>query len=145
MTVKLPAVERIGEQPFGPTASIAHVTGPVGTLTPRNCGVVDVATCVAPRKRRYCAAPKTALAEKSTGETSSALSVGATRIGASVRQFAGGVKRNCTCAESTGSQPLKSVRTKNSNEPSATGAWSDGLCVEATIDGVAPASPSHTS
>ena len=75
MTVNVPAVERIGAQPFGPTASMAQLRGPMGTETPRNCGVADVAACVAPRKRRYCVAPGTALAEKSTGETSSALAL----------------------------------------------------------------------
>ena len=90
-------------------------------------------------------APGTAAAEKSTGETSEAPSAGAIRIGVCVRQFTGGVKTNCACAESTGSHPWKSVRMKNSSGPAATVVWNDGVCVEATMDGVAPERPSHTS
>src|SRR5205085_11098681 len=108
------------------------------TTTPRNCGVAAVESCLPPMKRRYCVAPGTAAAEKSTGLTSAAPSAGAMRIGVCVRQFGGGVNVNCACAESTGSQPLNSVRMKNSSGPAATVVWNDGVCVEATIDGVAP-------
>src|SRR5919206_1609241 len=138
-TVNVPVVERSDVQPSC-DASTDQLTAPCGTVTPRNCGVAEVAATLLPRKRRYCVAPGTAAAEKSTGETSDAPSAGATRIGVCGRQFCGRVDTNRACAESVGSQPLKSVRMKNSSAPAATVVWNEGEVVEATIDGVAPES-----
>src|SRR5947209_7052894 len=151
MTVKLPPADCVEAQPLAKVASTvqSYEPGCSGCASRWSCEVVP-ASCGAPWLRAieslYCDACGTALHRKSTGETTwSSASAGATRMARCAGQSGGNASVKAACAESSGGQPLKLLRTNHSSLPGGTSRVSDVETVVPRDDGAALFSASQSS